>query len=594
MQIAPDVLNKTDDLRSRLLLIKPRGFDLDELVVAALDETKGHFRRTMPQDPDRQEDDHDHGDGHGDTHVTVGSAAPRDVRSDGRKVDVTEVLTDFIRTEGIGTHVLKLTTALNKTSMDDMQRELLASVGVYDHILLKLLKVEGGKADDTDGLKLAVLTEVDDAPRDFFIKELTERFLKAEKLHLDDDDLQESFLRAVKHANMPLAKGHARPALARLFEEVNEEGNLPKFVRRYANERALINKTRFTKPVQAAMVDYLESIGLERIKVENFEKGAYDEYFAQAYHQALFGSGAKTTALVSVKPSAFDFDLDEFDLAEEQGVVIEHILAAAALYYMYVLGDLLGMFEIPNALMLRRARGQLYLKRGNAAARLQEHKTYVRTRAMEPADRMLLYKRVFDEGDVELLPDTVVNEEFPPLLHTLMNEVTKYISKSEANSSERDDKVSRAPIYEAIRNLQYNLSSYAADIAEDVLDLKEYFDRTKAILSDSDVIAAVVRGTRQDIWSVVETILREDLHRGINLRALRTLGIEGYKVFQFIANFDLSTPEDEFQQFMRSAEAWIIAQATLGDPAAVEDEEDEDFGDDSESDSASEEDDWES
>jgi hypothetical protein len=265
---------------------------------------------------------------------------------------------DFIRTAGIGTHVLKLTTALNKTGMDDIQRALLSSdsVGVYDHILLKLLKIEGAKADDTEGLKLAVLTEVDDTPRGFFINELTERFLELEKLQLKDRDLQESFLKAVAHGNIPLAKGRTRPALMRIFEAVNEEGNLPKFVHRYANERALINKVRFAESVQAAMVDYLESIGLERIKVEKFEAGAYDEYFAQAYHQALFGSGAKATALVSVKPSVFDFDLDEFDLAEEQGVVIDHILAAAALYYIYVLGDLMGMFEVPNALILRRAR----------------------------------------------------------------------------------------------------------------------------------------------------------------------------------------------------------------------------------------------
>jgi hypothetical protein len=241
------------------------------------------------------------------------------------------------------------------------------------------------------------------------------------------------------------------------------------------------------------------------------------------------------------------------------------------------------------------ARGNLYLKRGNAATRLQEHKTYPRTRATEPADRALLYKRVFNEGDVELLPDTIVNEEFPYLFHTLMGEVTKYITKSETNSSEREDKVSRGPIYEAIRNLQYNLSSYAADIAEDVLDLKEYFDRTKTILSDADVIGAVVRDTRQDIWSMVETTLKEDLKRGINLRPLRTLGIEGHKVLRFIANFDLSTPEDEFQQFMRSSEAWIIAQAKLGHLVAGKDEEDDDFGDDSEDDNANEEDDdWES
>jgi hypothetical protein len=77
MQITLDGINKINDLRSRLLLIKPRAFDLDELVVSALDETKAHFRRTMPKGADEQ----GYGDGHADEsdleQETAGTAVKR-------------------------------------------------------------------------------------------------------------------------------------------------------------------------------------------------------------------------------------------------------------------------------------------------------------------------------------------------------------------------------------------------------------------------------------------------------------------------------------------------------------------------------------
>ena len=96
-------------------------------------------------------------------------------------------------------------------------------------------------------------------------------------------------------------------------------------------------------------------------------------------------------------------------------------------------------------------------------------------------------------------------------------------------------------------------------------------------------------GRRKSMWNVIEQVAKEDLRMNIQTAALRSLAVEGNKVFQWIANFsEGSVKEDEFRAFLSAGEAWILAQAAISDDDSFdsdnsymddEDEEDDDFDD---------------
>ena len=69
----------------------------------------------------------------------------------------------------------------------------------------------------------------------------------------------------------------------------------------------------------------------------------------------------------------------------------------------------------------------------------------------------MLYKRVLNKGNGKVLDRMVVNESFPALWRNLMNEVAEWIERAEKLEEGRSatSSVSRGPIYQAIRELQY-------------------------------------------------------------------------------------------------------------------------------------------
>lgn len=410
-------------------------------------------------------------------------------------------------------------------------------------------------------------------------------------------------LEAVQTGKLPIAAGRTATALHKALSTIRRGGEIRAFVERYSQRNTEIERSRFSDAIKTAMSNYLENLGLKNLDNARFDAGDYDEYFAQAYDRALFGAGGRGGIAgnggIIVPPLDSDFQLDTFEQAEQQGVVKENLLAASALYYFHVLGDTLGVFPLVNALILRRARGRLDLPRTAAAQKLTEYKRFLRNSPVAPEDRLLLYKRVFNAGEGETLEGTLANEEFPELYHALMEKAVEYINKEEANSSDRDDKISRSPIEEAIRNLQYNLSYYANDIAEDTLVIKEQFNMAKSIMTDDDVIAAVGVTRRGNMWSLIERLAAEEFEKSSKVSLLRTIGIEGYRILQHVANFDGGFSDDQFRQFLKSAESWIIAQASLGEDVTgarsqEEDEFDEEEGEEEDSELNSFEDDWES
>ena len=499
----------------------------------------------------------------------------------------------FVGQKGIRSSLLSLTQLLNRNSLSDVQRLLLSTTGAYERTLLTLLKDQGSPAADTKGLRLAVVGEVAQEIRTTFVDLLLDEYRQSRALKLEPGQLariRERILGGDDDRFLRLGIGRTAKALDTLVDEELREGKLPDYVSQFA-DRGDLDSSRFTEDVRSAMVDYLENLGLVELNDNRFRNGAYDEYFVQAYNFALFGDGRRRpTSLRVIRPADSDFTMNVFALADEQGVVREHILAAAALYQMYVLGDQLGIYALPSALMLRRARGRLDLSRGTGSQVLQEYKRYLRTAPLLPEDRQLLYRRVFNEGNGQVLDDAIANEEFPTLWDSLMREIGDYIHKTEENSSDLEDKISRSPVDEAVRNLQYNLSFFATDVAEDVRDMKEQYELALDVLQDPDIISSVVSGPRQNMWTVIERVLADDMKRAPNVSALRRLGVEGYKILRYTADFQGPVSDDDFKSLIRSGEIWIIARGSIGPVRDAEEPEDEEAEDEF----AADDDDWES
>lgn len=507
-------------------------------------------------------------------------------------MSVSDTLLEFARTEGIGSNILKLTTILNKTSIDETSRVLLGTPGVYESILLKLFREQHVPSGDASGLVPSILVGVQDEPRRIFYEELVSAFSAANHLSISGA-VRERFLKELSRRGVPLAAGKTGRAMQALFKEVTAEGDLPSYVDQYAT-RGEIDEDRFTAPVKRSMVDFLEAAGIQGIDDTKFNRGDYDEYFAQAYYQAVFAgrTGGETTPPVVVPPAGDEFRLPTYEFGDDQGVVPASIHVAAVAYQIFMIGDKLGMLEMPNALLARRARGKLDLPSGNASTLLQEYKKFQRAEDVEPEERMLLYKRVFSLGGGNVLEDTVVNEEFPALWDSLMKEVTNFITKDEMSSAV-EDRISRSAIYEAIRNLQVNLSFYAADIDEDVRVMMKQYQLAENILRNPEVMSAIGLVRRQTLQAVIERLLSDDAGSVPKVKAMFTLGTKGQEILHFIADFDESLPEDQFQRFLRLSESWIIARSSLQEQDLGIGEQSEDTGGESDAETDETAEDWE-
>jgi hypothetical protein len=503
----------------------------------------------------------------------------------------TSVLLQLIREKGISSQIARLTSTLNKASLDDQKKILLSTEGVYESTLFQALTRGGVKPSDLEGLRYAVLVNLEAAPKNFFIASLADAFIAANKLNLSAA-ARDRLIDTMSESGVPLIAGRTNPHLRRLVDTISKEGDLRDFIREYAG-KGEIPARKFTPAVETAMVKYLLEFDLE-LDRDKFENGEYDEYFALAFRDAV---ETTTTAedpldLKNRKNQIQDWDfmVDTFETGEEQGIVKEYIFAAAVLYYSYILSDRLNVLQLANALLLRRARGKLELSRPVAA---KFHGYRLRSRDRMSREEMAhFFRRAFNLGDSHVLEGTLVNEDFPQMWHALMEEVTEYIGKSEANSSDIEDKVSRAGIDEAARNLQYNLSAHMGDMEIEVQELYSQLEDAMNLMNEPEVFAGVGLGRRQNVWTLMERVAADDLETDLNVNNYRTIAVEGWKILRYVATFDTTTPEEDFRNFVRSCEKWIIAQAGVEDEMAPSDEAEED---DSDEDSTEiDEDDWES
>jgi hypothetical protein len=589
--------------RPKLLDIRMRPMRFDPLVERALEKTKEKFLYELAEDPAdelRARDKEGGGDGkpfdqsseeeEGPFWMKMGLSRGLAGVLDARPT-TTERLLRFIREAGISSQIARLTATLNKASLDDLKKALLATEGVYESILFEALTRGKVRPSDLEGLRYAVLVNLEAEPKRFFLESLADAFIASNRLRLSDPARDR--LIAMMANGLPLIAGRTNPHLRRLVDTISKEGDLRDFVRAYAI-KGEIPARKFTPAVETAMVKYLLEFDLE-LDQDKFEAGEYDEYFALAYRNAVETTTAAEDPLDlkdrKKQVQDWDFMVNTFETGEEQGIVKEYIYAASVLYYCYILSDKLNVLQLANALLLRRARGKLELSRP-VAAKFYGYRQRSRDR-MPREELSHFFRRAFNLGDSHILDGTLVNEDFPQMWDALMEEVTEYIRKSEVNSSDLEDKVSRAGIDEAVRNLQYNLSAHMGDMEIEVQELYSQIEDAMNLMDEPEVFAGVGLGRRQDVWTLMERIAAEDFETDLNVNNYRTMAVRGWMILRYVATFDSTTPEEDFRNFVRSCEKWIIARAGVKDEMGPGDEaeEDEEDGEDS---TEIDEDDWES
>jgi hypothetical protein len=515
---------------------------------------------------------------------------------DEKKDEISKVRTK-LKEAGTTASIAALKNHLHSRGLDRTQRFLLSRPGVWASLVGKALEAaKTGKVKTDDTLGLADMVLLDLVPeRDKLARTLVQDVEKRAALRLAPGE-RNQILEQLKNSDLLIESSKFDEKVKTLAAEIRAAGKLPEILADYIKTSG-IDKSRFTEPVKRSMLAYLLRIGIDAnppdAKKPKGAKGrklpakleeTYEDLFNLAYNHAIDnadGEGADPIDAVRQKGRVTDwnFQVDTFETVEEQGIVKENILAAGALDYVYELGERMGIFKLADAIVHRWASGQIDLQTGESTAKMYRY-WKLRSERMQDDERAMLYKRVLNLGDSELLSGSVANEQFPVLWGALMEKVTEYITRTEEKKSE-ERSVSRTPIYQATKQLQYNLTEYMTGMAHlQVTEMYRQMQEAKSILEDAQIVDYFGNGRRRTLWTVIERGHKDILGEPINISAIRTSAIDGNRVFQWIANFDQATVNDaDFEEFRNAAESWIIAQSMEGDePATAGVDDDDDAG----------------
>ncbi len=538
-----------------------------------------------------------------------------DAGGDARAREVTEALAR----EGLTEAVARATAKLNAGGIDRTQRLLLSMPAVYASILDGGMQSTGNGVadvaaataragrhrrrvdfDDTVGFVDFILRTLDGTGgfREQYAAKLVDAVILSRGLNVSET-IRTTVIRDVSVRELPVTSAKVDELVSSLLTQRRATMTVQGAVDFFADHGSEIDASRFTPRVRQSMVSFLRDLGVVfPDPITDANRAQFDEYFALAYNHALrSGSGAVSDPIDTVRQkgaiSEWDFTVDTFDTVEEQGVVAQNILAAGALDYVYNLGERLGIFKLADALVLRWAAGAFDAEPGKPSADLYRY-WKLRSERINGEERAMMYRRILAKGEGNLLSGMVENTALPELWGALMEKATDFIRRSEENaSSERT--VSRQPIYQATKQLQYNLTEHATGMAHmQITEMYHHLLEAKQVLEHA--ISYFSTGSRKSLWTVIERASREWFDEAPNISAIRSAAIDGNRVFQWIAAFDQSSVTDEqFQVFLESSEAWILATATdssepgLGEEAEEDEEEDID---DLESEIDSADDDW--
>jgi len=492
---------------------------------------------------------------------------------------------DFIQQNGLAVAMARITSRLNATALDETSRYLLSSPEIYGSLVFGLLngigttdpaKLEKFVADGSSFIaSLQEKLDADNGPRHEFTRGLVKATFEKNRIEYNESNGEVAQLIANIRSNpIPLSAGRVEPAIQAGYDATVQTGGFPTLVETYANAQE-VNKQRFTPQIKEAMVRYLIDRGIQidianQDQMQKFADGGFDEYFALAYEQAVSSAAGEDDPIEATRSKGativpWDFTVDTFDTIEEQGVIKDNILAAGALDYVFELGEHMGIFRLADALTLNWAAGAIDVVDGSSAAKLYRY-WKLRDQRSDPSERGMVYKRVLNKGDAEVLERMVVNEAFPPLWGALMEKVTEYVSKVETAKAEIGETllVSRTGVYQAVRELQANLTEFCTGMAH--MQTREMYSQLRDaldLLGDPEIIDHFAGGRRKNLWTAIERLSKSEFGEAPNISAIRTAAVEGNTVFKFVANFQRgAVVEEEFQRFIEAAEAWIIAKGS--------------------------------
>ncbi len=472
--------------------------------------------------------------------------------------------TKRIEKRGITAVIAKVTKRVNAYGLEDIERLLLALPAVYERLLINALEEGDINDHDDQGLFDAVVRSVRVEPRRYLLDEIVGAALGAENIKLGKDEL--SALRDLAfQRGVSLRAGTMRGAVRKLLTDGQSVGNLRRYVDRYA-AGGEIDTAQFDESIKSEMARFLFARGITIASDEAFENGNYDEYFALAFDHALrVSEGSNDPVDVArTKGGVADWNYTIRRISESDRPIIraELIRAAGALYTTFIEGEQMHVYDIADSLLTAWHRGELDIPDGDTASQLNRYEILMRDRPTEE-ERQMHYKRVFNIGEAEILSGTVVNEAFPGLWDNLMYEVTRYIDKIERYYTE-EKFISRTSTYQAIQDLQYNLSEYMTGSApKKTTEMYHHLQEALDIIGSEDVLNHV-GGRRKSILTAIERIGKDALGVAIPTKNLVEMAERGNDIFQFIANFaPENVADDEFQRFLDACKACIVNQAAL-------------------------------
>jgi hypothetical protein len=459
-------------------------------------------------------------------------------------------------------------------SFDDMERAILADRKSYTALVRRAIAlVTGGQSISPapNAVKFHLMQLLVDAANRI-ISEAVLRFFSDQHISADPS-IQATVIDRLKSSGLNVQDPFS--SISATYQAVRELGNLPFLVEAWFNRGEVI-ADRVTDTIKSEMVNFLRSLNLNTnlILTETntaglvvLKDGNFDEYFAGAYQHALrVNSGQEDPIFQVYNPnynSAWNLNVDYFEDVEEQSIVPDHIRAAGALYYCYMMGEVMGLYHVVDYLTLMWARGSLALSQGEASTKLYRYYKR-RDDRMTPDERAMTWKQVLNLGEAPSLQNVVSNIEFSSLFDSALREVVEFMTKTE-NFDSGSGNVSPESIYISIHALQGNLSAYM--VGKPLADVHELYAQLKdclEILKCDEIRDQLGGGRNKNIWTVISRVLRDHLHRQINVSAAKAAAVEVHKLFDFIARFDYSRRHyTVLRDFLRSTEAFILAQEQL-------------------------------
>ncbi len=469
---------------------------------------------------------------------------------------------------GITGTVEKVTGRLDALELDDARRLVLAQPSVYEFLFLEALDTGQVQNDDDAGILDHIIGHLDDDALLVFLLGVVKGVLAAELIQLAEPD-QEDVARLAVTRGVKLRAGQLVASVKALVDIRRRQGIVPRLVDVYL-AKAEIDPEAVDEAIRQAMIEYLVELQL-RMTFPRVVAGEFDEYFAVAYDEARRRRSQSDDpidiARTGRRPLApASFSIRRISERETTLIRPQAIRAAGALFSIFVEGELMRLFDITDAVSLDWHRGGLDISEGDVAALLNRIE-HLRDDRLDESERGMLYRRLFNYGQAEMLSGTLVNERFGEAFDRLMYEVTRFVDLQDRAFSD-PRQISRAGIFSAIVSLQQNLSQFVTGSAlTKIEELLSHLNECQDLLTSAPIVARY-GGVEQSITSTIKNMGLYFLDVSLPVEDLFELAERGNDVFTFIAEFNRgSLREEPFQNFLDAAQQTIIARAAVDEQA---------------------------